>query len=89
QGGLLAFLKALFCAHAAVGAALREQVLDHLLVAWRALTLPKGAFVPIEPQPFQPSDDRGFALESRPLTVGVLDAQDECATVVTGKSPVK
>src|SRR5579885_2953802 len=67
------------------------------LVKYRALALQirselaadMGAFIPIQPQPFQPLIDGGHRFLRVALAVGILDAQHEFSAVMPCKQPVK
>src|SRR5262249_3290402 len=76
-------------AHAAVGAPLREQLLDRGVVALPALALAEGPLVPVEVEPAQAVEDGGLRLARRALGVGVLDAQHEGAAVPAREGPVE
>src|SRR6185503_5782021 len=82
---------------AVVRQALLAESLRHLGVDREALGLPVGpvvaadlrSLVPVDPEPVQRVDDRAVALDGVAGQVGVLDAQHEGATVVTGEGPVE
>ncbi len=65
------------------------QTVNGLAVDVAALALAERALVPVEPHPLHHTQDLGLALGSRPLAVGVLEAQDERASGVTGRQPVE
>ena len=48
-----------------------------------------GAFIPVNIQPIQAVEDGVHGAGDEPFPVGVLDADDEAAAVVTGKEPVE
>jgi len=48
-----------------------------------------GALVPVETKPSEPVQDRAQRLGDVPLGVGVVDPQQELATVPSGEQPVK
>src|SRR5207302_6263334 len=52
-----------------------------------ALHLENGTLVPVEPEPAHRIDDRLHRGFGRALEVGVLDAQDELAAVLSGVRP--
>src|SRR5690606_23886917 len=66
-----------------------EQRLGVAPVALETVRLMIGALVPVEPQPPQAVEDRGGHLVAGALPVGVLDAQDEYATVPSRVQPVE
>ena len=72
----------------AVGVALVEQLLEHLLVALGARDLADRALVVVEPQPAQRVEDLLDVLGGRALAVGIFDAQDERPAVVSREQPV-
>src|SRR5712691_6171651 len=72
---------------AAIRFSLGNEVLGDFLVSSEALHLKKRAFVPVEPEPAHGVEDRLHRSFGRALEVGVLDAQDEFAAVLSGVRP--
>ena len=90
ETGLLAHLLQLFHAGVtAVGAAGRKQLLGDLAMALGALKLADRLAVPIEPEPFEPIENRVHRGLCGALTVGVFDAQQERAAEALGVEPVE
>ena len=90
ETGLLAHLLQLFHAGVtAIGAAGGEQLLGDLAMALGALKLADRLAVPIEPEPFEPVENRVHRCLRRALAVGVLDAQQERAAEALGVEPVE
>ena len=83
------FLKLLRCCVTAIGMAVCEQCVGDFGVARRTAELIDFGPVPIEAKPAHPVQDRLDRRVSRPRTVGILDAQQEGAAVVTGIEPVE
>ncbi len=81
---------------AVVGELRVGQLVEHLAVEVATLGLPVGAvrsadqraLVPVEPQPLHRADHRVERLLGAALLVGVLDAEDEGATMVAREGPV-
>ncbi len=74
---------------AVIGLAAGEQRFRHLAVARDAGELVNDVAVPIEPEPFQPVQDRSNRGLGRALAVGVLDPQQHPAAEFFGVQPVK
>ena len=74
---------------AAIGLALRQQLVRHLGMATGAGELHDGFVIPVEAQPFQPVEDRLHRILCGARTVGILDAQQEFAAGVPRIKPVK
>src|SRR2546425_22375 len=72
---------------AVIGPALRDQPLGGLLVAREAFHLEKRPFVPVQTQPAHRVEDRLHRRFGRALEVGILDAQDELAAVLSRVRP--
>src|SRR5207247_11318333 len=72
---------------AVIGPAPRDQPLGGLLVAREAFHLEKRPFVPVQTQPAHRVEDRLHRGFGRALEVGVLDAQDELAAVLSRVRP--
>ncbi len=67
----------------------RLQLVDAVAVDALALALAERALVPVEAHPPEHAKDLGLALGRGALAVGVLHAQDERATRVSGRKPVE
>ena len=89
DGGLLALLEALPRAGAAVGPALRQQLLDHRPMPLHPLALAERPFVPVDAEPAEAVDHGGLGLGRGALAIGVLDAQHQTAAVTPGERPVE
>ena len=74
---------------AAVGAAGSEQLIGDLAMALGALKLADRLAVPVEPEPFEPVENRVDRRLRRAFAVGVLDAQQERAAEMLGVEPVE
>ena len=72
---------------AVIGLAAGQHLLEHFLVAIQALGLVERAFVVIQIQPGHAVEDRLHRLGGRARDVGVFDAQDELAAVMTRERP--
>jgi hypothetical protein len=72
---------------APVRLALAHQLLDDLAVPVEPLHLIERPFVVVEPEPVHRVEDRLRRCVGGPLRVGVLDAQDEFATMAAGIRP--
>ena len=81
------FVEFLGAAIAVIGLAVGQHLLEHFLVAIQALGLVERAFVVIQIQPGHAVENRLHRLGGRARDVGVLDAQDELAAVMTRKRP--
>ena len=68
---------------------LRQERPRNLGVARRIVRLEYRLLIPIEAQPAKPIEDRLDGLRGRALAVGILDAQQEAATMVAGEQPVE
>ena len=88
-GGFAKGLDLVLCAIAFVGAATRQHFMGHLGMAVAPRELAGGIAVPVEPQPFQPAQDRRRRLGLRSGAVGILDSQQELSAATTGKEPVE
>ncbi len=95
-GGLA--LRALLCAHlfqffrcrvTAIGFAFGQQLLGNGAVPVGAGELINRLAIPIEAQPFHSFQNRIHRLGCGALTVGILDAEQECAARVFGIKPVE
>ena len=65
------------------------QRVDAVAVDGLALALAEGALVPVEAHPPEHPQDLGLALGRGALAVGVLHAEDERSTRVSGRKPVE
>ncbi len=74
---------------AAVGGAAGEHLIDHLAMALGARELADRLAVPVEPEPFEPVEDRRDRGLRRALAVRVLDAQQERSAEAFGVEPVE
>ena len=74
---------------AAVGLAAGQQLLGHLTVAGGAAELVDDVAVPIEPEPFQPVQNRRNRRLGGTLAVGILDPQQHLAASLLGIEPVE
>ena len=91
------FVEALGRAEAREGMAFADQLVRVFLVDLATLALPVRtvraanvrALVPFDAQPAQGIENLLFGLTSRANLVGVFDAQDELATVLTGEAQVE
>ena len=72
-----------------IGFAAGEQLLGDLAVARGAAELVDDVAVPIEPEPFQPVQDRGDGRLGRSLPIGVLDPEQHLAAALFGVQPVE
>ena len=72
---------------AAIGQALVEQFVDDLVVTVKSLGLVERTLVIIETQPGHALEDGVDGLGSGSLKVGILDAQDKFAAMLTGVEP--
>ena len=72
-----------------ISSALGEQFFCCSSIAGEALGLIERALIPIEPQPAQAIENAFDQFRAIALEVGVLDAEDECATLISCKKPVK
>src|SRR5437879_2486070 len=68
-------------------APVRHERLGYFLVPSAALYLEKRTFIPVEPEPAHRVEDRLHRGFGRALEVGVLDAQDELAAVLSRVCP--
>ena len=73
----------------AIRTASLEQRLQRLRVALGALALEDRPLVPVELQPAQRAEDLLDVLRRGALSIGVLDPEDQLATLVAGKQPVE
>ena len=73
----------------AVGAARAKQLPGDLAMALGAFELADRLAVPVEPEPFEPVDNRVDGGLSRTLAIGVLDAQQEFSVGVLRVKPVE
>src|SRR4030067_514702 len=71
------------------GFPLREKPLGLFPVELPSFRLVIGPLVPGHPQPCHPLENRHDRFRSRPLLVGILDAQDERSPVAAGEQPVE
>src|SRR6266705_724401 len=65
----------------------RDEFFRDLPVARKPLHLKERAFVPVEPEPAHRVEDRLHRSFGRALEIGILDAQDEFAAVLSGVRP--
>jgi hypothetical protein len=59
------------------------------LEIWTKPTANLRAFIPIKPKPFHPAKNRLLGLIGVSRFIGILDAEHENSTVMTGKQPVE
>src|SRR5207245_151045 len=81
------FVEIVLAGPAAVRFSLRDERLGDFPVPFQALHLEKRALVPVEPEPAHRIEDRLHRGFGRALEVGVLDAQDDFAAVLSGVRP--
>jgi hypothetical protein len=72
-----------------ISSALGEQFFCCSGIAGEALGLIERAFIPIEPQPAQAIENAFDQFRAIALEVGILYAEDECATLISCEKPVK
>ena len=72
-----------------VGLVFIEQLLNLDLVQVHALSLVKGAFVPIKPKPVHAVQDGFVGRVGRTLPISILDSQNELTAMVARVQPAK